>query len=487
MLFSTFLLLISTTSLAATPEHKLFYVASPPYHGNQLLHQLFSTCEKVSSHFQNTPNMGSDIVLTAAKQGLTKTYATRKARYYDATKTIITDLPEGFSYVDTNPNFAHTYHDVVLRDFASLHSVTILLLRDHPARALSRLEQNSNQITFFNKSSSTKPATTKHNTATNSFQTNHFTLYTQHTRLATTRPLKSWKESTEKELLIGYLVDMESRRQQIQAVAARRRRVEVIDVWYDELTQIDSAKYLLETRLGMKKCNVTNMNHILHQHQQNKEKISLLMLENNAEMIESYISSSRQKVALSITLPSLTLPIGVLNIDFETRCLMGENNGNNGNGCSKNVPLLHMGRSNERHGDIFFWEPVQMNVNENPIFYFGTNANLPIPSSYGDRRDIVITTSILNGETKESLDVKIHSTFDSTRIIETALSHSLIDSTQKIVGIQLLNKTCGKSVEFLLCHQLPATLNISLGHSYHLKLNVVTLTKTWSALNYFQF
>ena len=80
-------------------------------------------------------------------------------------------------------------------------------------------------------------------------------------------------------------------------------------------------------KLKKRKKNVTNMNHILHQHQQNKEKISLLMLENNAEMIESYISSSRQKVALSITLPSLTLPIGVLNIDFgvtvASDCLAG--------------------------------------------------------------------------------------------------------------------------------------------------------------------
>jgi len=92
--------------------------------------------------------MGGDVVLSAAKKGLTASYAERKEMFYGATDTVINALPEGWSYMDTNPMFVQTFHDIVLRDFASAHSITIILLRDHPARALSHWSNTATTLRF---------------------------------------------------------------------------------------------------------------------------------------------------------------------------------------------------------------------------------------------------------------------------------------------------------------------------------------------------
>ena len=53
--------------------------------------------------------MGGDVVLSAAKKGLTASYAERKEMFYGATDTVINALPEGWSYMDTNPMFVQTF------------------------------------------------------------------------------------------------------------------------------------------------------------------------------------------------------------------------------------------------------------------------------------------------------------------------------------------------------------------------------------------
>ena len=477
-LLATLLLLAQITTLTAAPrkipERRLFFVASPPYHGNELLSDLCSTCNQVSSSFLRIPSMGGDVVLSAAKKGLTASYAERKEMFYGATDTVINALPEGWSYMDTNPMFVQTFHDIVLRDFASAHSITIILLRDHPARALSRLEQHSDDVTFFESS-------LNNNKMKSSSQ---FTLYTQHTRLATTRPLKSWKQSSEKELLIGYLIDVESRRQQIRAVAARRRRVEVVDVWYDELTSVDSVKYLLEIRLGMTNCNTTDIERILHQYVQSEEDISTSMLEKNNVEIESYVLKSRKKVGLSLALPSLPLQSGVTHGGGAPPSLCIMEGGDGDGGCAHNPPLLNMGKSNERYGPVFFWNPVQRDVT-NPVFYFGVNAPLPMPSAYGEKRDFVLTTFILNDATLETMDTKVHSTLDSTQVIKAAKKYTAMDRSQRVSGVQL-HSDCLARLPLILCHKIPSSLNIS-NSSYHLKMTVTSLDVSWAALSHFSF
>ena len=469
------LLIIHTTLTRAaaptTPGHRLLYVASAPFHGNKLLSELFSTCDKVSSSFQSEPNMGGDVVLSAAKIGLTKTYAARKERYYSTTQAVINALPHGWSYADTNPMFAHTYHDVVLRDFAAHHPVTVLLLRDHPARTLSRLEMNSDDVSFFKRPASTV--------------TNHtlYTLYTQHSRLATTRPLHRWKNSSEKELLMGYLIDIESRRRQIRLVAARRRRVDTVDVWYDELIHLNSVLYLLESRLGLTKCNETAITQILMRRAP-KETIQPSMLKNNAKLIQEYTMMSRNEVAMSTMLPSLALPTGTQTTQPKNCVLDGSEL--IGDVCSNQVNLLlHVGKANQMLGSVYFLNPVQFSAGKHPLLYFGVNDALPMPALIDDLRVAVITTEILEAKTLEIIHSQLHSTEDSTHIVEKARAQRLRQPNVHSTGLQFRNECASvKSKKDILCHLLPSSL---VEEAYYVRMTVASGGESWSTMGWFSF
>ena len=477
------LLLHPHSTLTAAPPKTvhahLFFVASPPYHGNELLSQLFSTCTKVVSTFNTAPQMGGHVVLSAAKSGLTKTYDSRKTLFYTPTQATLAALPVGSMYADTNPMFAHTYHDIVLRDFASNNPVTILLLRDHPSRALSRLERHSNQISFFN----TPMDATQ--------DPNRYTLYTPHSRLATTRPLNSFKESSEQELLIGYLIDMESRRQQIRAVASRRRKVNVIDVWYDELTDVESARYLLETRLLIPNCNTTQIEKILVQyHQSKKEEFAQKTLQQNEQFIQNYLKESRKKIKSSktIAVPSMALPTGIVPTEPEY-CIF-----DNAKGCAANLPVLDVPNTSKRNaGNVFFYQPLQLSVGEFPSFSFGVNKALPMPDTFGKMRSAIITTELIAhmpgtfgtmrsaasatevGKVEKIVNKKVYTAVDSTRVLHLPV---------KVLQLRI---DCSSSTKetHILCHPMPLALNRT--QSYHVRLTVTCLQEKWVTLGWFSF
>jgi len=459
-------------STPASTPHRMFYVASPPYHGNKLLSQLFSTCKKMSSSFENKPKMSGNAVLHAAKKGLTATYNSRRSLFYPPTKAALDALSTGWMYANTNSMFAHTFHDIVLRDFASKNPVTILLLRDHPARALSRLQQHFNRISFFET-----PMDQQNDP-------NRYTLYTQHTRLATTLPLNKWKDSSEEELLIGYLIDMESRRQQIRSVAARFRKVQVVDVWYDELINIESVKYLLETRLLIPECNTTLIQNILTQFK--IETYQTETLKSNKKQIDRYVEQSRKNSRSSkfIALPSMVLPAGTKSTEL-TNCILDISRTNNG--CVQNVPLLDLSKENKRDGNIFFWNPLQLSVGDQPSFYFGVNTPLPIPNAYGKLRSAMIQTELLQSESLQLIGAaRNHSMGKSTQIIGNS---RLYTRTQPSARISVLHLTTNckplNELENVLCHPIPRILNRTKG--YNVRLTVSTFGETWTTMGWFSF
>jgi hypothetical protein len=465
------MILVKSTNLA----HRMFYVASPPFHGNKLLSQLFATCDKVSSQFETKPRMGGHILIYAAREGLTKTYVNRKQIYLQPTIATVDALPAGWMYANTDPMFAHTFHDIVLRDFANKNAITIILLRDHPARSLSRLKSHATEISFF------ATPNDKQN------EPGRYKLYTQHTRLATTLPLKSFKDSSEEELLIGYLIDIESRRQQIRSVSSRFRKVNVVDVWYDELTDIESVKYLLETRLQIPNCETSKIQHILNQHQH--DKYSRKELKMNNYNIQQYLLHSRTKAKNSkiISLPSMVLPSGTVPTK-PANCILHATSTADDNylGCAQNLPILDVSMMHKKQKPIFFWNPVQISVGDQPIFYFGVNKMLPIPSVYGAMRSAIIKTELLENDSLKVIGEVIHEVAKSTRIIESTIMQTKKNPKVRNSVLQL-SGDCKSFNTFqnVICHPIPLSLDRTL--SYKIRLTVTSLTEKWITLGWFSF
>jgi hypothetical protein len=303
LFFSALHVGLAAASAASTQDKKLFFAASPPFHGNALLSELLATCPNVVTKYCDKPSMGGDLHHAASSLGLTGTYEKRRAAKLPAMQSSIDNTPKGFGYADMSPNFATGWHDIVLRDLASAHPITILLVRDALPRALGRLQARRASISPW------------HVTNSSSIYSEHFgsggffPVYSQHSRLASTRPLLKWENANDDELLVGYLVDFEARRQNIRAVAERRRRVNVVDVWLEELLDPDSVIYLLHTKMRLKSCNVTTIRALLGAGPSKSIhlplQIPLDIVQANTKIIDNYVAASRNASGLSIAVPSL--------------------------------------------------------------------------------------------------------------------------------------------------------------------------------------
>ena len=206
---------IDPTSARPPPDRRLVFAVSPPFHGNALLSELLGTCPTIVAKYCDAPSMGGDLHHMASQQGLTKTYKQRQAAKLPALEASIKQIPEGFGFVDTCPNFATGWHDIVIRNLASRHPITILLIRDFLPHALGRLQLRRASISPWHVNNIS--AIYKHQFGQGSF----FPIYTQHSRFSSTLPLRKWTDASDDELLMGYLVDFEARRQTFGP--ARRR------------------------------------------------------------------------------------------------------------------------------------------------------------------------------------------------------------------------------------------------------------------------
>ena len=122
---------------AAKSKVRYLFAATTPFNGELTLSKLVDTCADSSATFAESPTLNGALFSTAARQGATKTYEARKK--VKLPSLLRASTAEVEVYADTSPNFAHMFSDVVLREIAGKHRVTIALLRDDVAETIASL------------------------------------------------------------------------------------------------------------------------------------------------------------------------------------------------------------------------------------------------------------------------------------------------------------------------------------------------------------
>ena len=191
---------------------------------------------------------------------------------------------------------------------------------------------------------------------------------------------------------------------------------------------------------------------------------------------------SRRKVAMSVTLPSLTIPMGT-QTGQPTNCAMDGSELFGGACSDKVVSLLHTGRVNQMKGSVYFLNPVQFSSGKHPLLYFGVNAALPMPALFGDLRAAVITTELLNVTTLEVIHSQIHSTEDSTCIVEKARAQRLRQPSIHSTGLQFRGECASvKLKKDILCHLYPTSFKEK---AYRVRLTVASGGERWHTMGWF--
>ena len=429
----------ATAIVDSAPE--LLFAVSPPFHGNALLSELLSTCPSVMTKYCDTSNFNNNFFHKIAHLGLVMSYDERRAAKMPSLEDSIESLPHGSKYADMSPNFAIGWHDIVLRDLASKHPVTLIVIRDSLPRALSRLQSRRASLSFwrFQNSSDIYSRHLGHSSL--------FPVYSQHYRLANTRPLRRWKESTDDDMLAGYLVDFEAMRQNIISVAALRRRVKVIDVRLEEIVDSEAVAYLLMKKLGLRNCNMTKINELLgdgpNKSRNMPYRVPREVLFANTKFMDTYIEESRNTSKLSVILPSMHQVSAQLEHHYPTKMrhvmdatgslYFGDSSfkytSEKQTGQSKLPFILHQGVTDSMISPfpIYFTNPIQFVIERYPVFILEASPHirsLRRPAMRGERR-FFLNSTLYSSSTNDLLSHVNHPTDVATIMVRNLIFSSI--------------------------------------------------------------
>ena len=113
----------------ATESHKLIFSINSGRSGSQYLAQLLGSTKETCAFHEAKPDMSGPFLQMVCQNGLDATFTTRNIKV-QAIEQIITRLPPGTRYAETNHMFIKTYFDVVMQHFGE-DSIQIIHLRRH--------------------------------------------------------------------------------------------------------------------------------------------------------------------------------------------------------------------------------------------------------------------------------------------------------------------------------------------------------------------
>jgi hypothetical protein len=268
----------------STERHRFIFCINSGRSGSKYLARLLGSAEGVSAFHEANPNMSGPYLRMICEKGLEATFADRRVKAHTIWQ-IVSRLPPGWVYAETNHMFIKTFFDVVIEAFKD-HEIDVIILR----RNLPQVLKSFITMGYFSEMNQVWPAW----------------MHVPGKCNCIFQPPATGKPPDQYDLAIGYLLDIETRAQRFKLQYTSCR---IHEIMLESLQTLDEVKSFF-TALGLSLTAATQdmVSRSVNERTHRKAQIGIkTTLEYCGQRIQKYLHKCREQGIEVSLLPQLTL------------------------------------------------------------------------------------------------------------------------------------------------------------------------------------